>query len=81
MGSLAHALDAIHRAGVNLLNIRSYVDLQDSRSVDFIVTAEGHEQDPNLSSALTDLRRLAAVVKVFGSFPRMESPGRSHAVG
>ena len=67
--SLALALDAIHRHGVNLLNIRSYVrDVANARTADVIVTAEGHELDSNLASAIEELSGLAAQVKVFGSF-------------
>ena len=72
-GSLALALDAIHRHGVNLLNIRSYVrDVANARKADVIVTAEGHELDSNLASAIEELSGLAAQVKVFGSFKSAE---------
>jgi hypothetical protein len=72
VGSLAHALDALNRHRVNLLSIRSYVDLQDARRVDFMVTAEGHEQDEALSGAIRELRQQAAAVQVFGSYRRAE---------
>ena len=79
VGSLAHALAAIMRHGVNLLNIRSYVDLDRRHvgNVDFIVTAEGHEMGPALAGALAELRSLADVVKVFGSFPAAARLARS----
>ena len=79
VGSLAGALECIHRHGVNLLNIRSYADLLDGTSVDFIVTAEGHERDAPLAAAISELQGLAACVKVFGSFPRAERAVRPAA--
>jgi len=73
-GSLAQALDALHRHGVNLLSIRSYVDVHDERRVDFVVTAQGHERDLTIAGALDELRSRAAAVKVFGSFKHAARP-------
>ena len=42
------------------------------RRADFIATAEGHEHDATLAGAIAELTSRAAVVKVFGSFPRAE---------
>ena len=71
-GGLAAALDALNKHGVNLLSIRSYADLVDANTADIIVTTEGHEKDASLAAAISQLKKIAAEVKVFGSFPRAD---------
>lgn len=70
-GTLQAALECLHRHAVNLLSIRSYASGPRSLPgrIDFIATCDGHETDPALIGAITELKSQAAVVRVLGSFP------------
>jgi chorismate mutase/prephenate dehydratase len=35
----------------------------------FFVDLEGHQQDPNVATALDELRRRASFLKILGSYP------------
>jgi chorismate mutase len=75
VGTLADALAVLTRHGVNLLSIRSYTeDAHDPRRVDFIATAEGHEEDSHLSASIAELRAKNAVVRILGSFAVPQGP-------
>ena len=68
MGGLAEALAVLTRFGVNLLSIRSYVDLQDATRVDFVVSCVGHEHETHVEGALRELHGHVASLKVLGSY-------------
>jgi len=67
VGSLARALTIFNSHAVNMRLIQSFTDVNDE-SASFFTELDGHEHDPSLSAALTELQQHAAGVLVFGSF-------------
>ena len=69
-GSLVGVLNVLHTHSVNMIAIRSFVDLHDPKQVDFIATVQGHELDRHLEGAVSELRATMACTRfrILGSF-------------
>ncbi|MBA3468009.1 MAG: prephenate dehydratase [Herpetosiphonaceae bacterium] len=70
VGALVEALNVFAQAGINLTKIESRPTKAELGEYVFLVDVEGHRSDANLATALQELRHIAAIVKVFGSYPR-----------
>lgn len=72
-GALVRALTIFDQAGINLCRIESRPRSGEAWQYVFFVDLEGHEDDPPVRRALTELERRSDMVKVFGSYPRARS--------
>ena len=70
VGALVEALSIFAQAAINLTKIESRPAKADLGEYVFLVDVEGHRSETNVAAALGDLARVAAMVKVFGSYPR-----------
>jgi prephenate dehydratase len=69
-GALYHALGAFAELDLQLTKVESRPTKGWLGEYVFLVDLEGHREDPPVRQALARLRERAAVVKVFGSYPR-----------
>jgi chorismate mutase / prephenate dehydratase len=69
-GALLHLLEPMAR--LNLSRIQSRPTRRKAWEHAFFLDVEGHEQDPNVLEALTELRKVAAAVKLLGSYPQAQ---------
>lgn len=69
-GALVRALALFDQAGINLTRIESRPRPGQRWHYVFFVDLEGHQRDPDVSSALEALRHDSDYVKVLGSYPR-----------
>ncbi len=81
-GSLAEALACLNRHGINMAYIHSYstsryCERATSTTSTFVAEVEGHEKEELLQRGLAELGRLAASLKVLGSFPRRAADAQS----
>ncbi len=70
VGALVEVLNVFAQARINLTKIESRPAKAELGEYVFLVDVEGHRSDANLATALQELQRIAAIVKVFGSYPR-----------
>ena len=68
-GSLFDLLAPISEAGVSMTRLESRPARYTLWEYVFYVDIEGHQQDPAVSKALTELKRHSAYLKVLGSYP------------
>ncbi|MDF3128363.1 prephenate dehydratase [Kiritimatiellaeota bacterium B1221] len=68
-GALFHALEPLHRAGVNLLKIESRPSKQRAWEYTFFVDVEGHAEDPEVRSVLDELADQCQEFTILGSYP------------
>lgn len=73
-GTLYRALACFAEAGINLTKLESRPAKGVLGHYIFLIDLEGHQTDSVVAAALERLRQLAALVKVFGSYPRSEWP-------
>lgn len=69
-GALVEVLDVFRAAAINLSMITSRPSRRKNWEYYFFVDAQGHADDPALTQALAEVRRLCALLVVFGSYPR-----------
>jgi chorismate mutase/prephenate dehydratase len=68
-GSLSELLAPFSEAGVSMTRLESRPARHTLWEYVFYVDVEGHQDDPNVASALAELERRAAYLKVLGSYP------------
>ena len=68
-GSLYHALGPFHRHGLNLVQLVSRPIPHSTFRYRFDMIMDGHPQDPELQSALAEMREWTREVRIFGSYP------------
>lgn len=73
-GALHHCLGAFAERGVNMTKLESRPRRDRFWEYVFFVDIEGHSNEEKISSALADLVRRAAFVKVLGSYQGAERP-------
>lgn len=73
-GTLYRALACFAEAGLNLTKLESRPTKAALGTYTFLIDLEGHRTDPVVARALDQLRALAATLKVFGSYPRVDWP-------
>jgi prephenate dehydratase len=76
-GSLVDALKEFSDRRINLTKIESRPTKQELGKYVFLVDLEGHRVDPKVAEALERVQGLAYFFKIFGSYPRFESPAAS----
>ncbi|SFM53213.1 prephenate dehydratase [Thermodesulforhabdus norvegica] len=69
-GALYRALEPCVRHGVNLTRIESRPARVPLKSYLFFVDLEGHENDPSVRAALSEMEDALPFVKILGSYPR-----------
>jgi chorismate mutase/prephenate dehydratase len=74
-GALHEALQVMARRGLNLTRIESRPSKQQAWEYVFFLDFQGHQDDPVVQGALTELREHAQFVRVLGSWPE-ETPAR-----
>jgi len=67
-GSLYHALGPFHRHGLNLVQLVSRPIPQSTFRYRFDMVLDGHPQDPELQTALVEMREWTREVRIFGSY-------------
>jgi chorismate mutase/prephenate dehydratase len=76
-GALLRILEPLAREGLNLSRIQSRPTRKKAWEHAFFLDVQGHEQDEGLATALMELRKVAASVKLLGSYPQaQDSEGR-----
>lgn len=69
-GGLRRMLEPLEQAGVSMTRIESRPSRSGLWDYVFFIDVNGHEQDAGLSKVLEELRELAPLLKVLGSYPR-----------
>lgn len=73
-GALYESLIPFHRRGINLCRIESRPSRSQAWEYVFCIDVFGHESDPMLREALTDLKDCTSSLRVLGSYPRADRP-------
>jgi len=68
-GALVEVLDIFRRWGINLTKIESHPSPTKTWEYYFFVDIEGHAEDENVRSAMTEAREHCRQLEVLGSFP------------
>jgi chorismate mutase/prephenate dehydratase len=68
-GALYSALEPFHRLKISLSKIESRPSRRKAWEYFFFVDVEGHCEDPQLITALSELRKHCSFVKILGSYP------------
>ena len=68
-GLLYHLIDPLAKAGVSMTRIESRPSRQGKWDYVFFLDVAGHAEEAPLKNALDDLREIATVCKVLGSYP------------
>jgi chorismate mutase/prephenate dehydratase len=69
-GGLRRMLEPLENAGVSMTRIESRPSRSGLWDYVFFIDVHGHELDSNLSNVLDELRELAPLLKILGSYPR-----------
>lgn len=69
-GALFKVLEPLARNGISMTRIESRPSRQATWEYVFFVEVLGHQSDPTVSSAFSELAKEAALFKILGSFPR-----------
>lgn len=72
VGALHHALQAFSGNGVNMCKIESRPNKTKAWEYCFFVDVEGHTDDAPVKKALEELEHQCTVLKVLGSYPRLQ---------
>ena len=75
-GALHKALAVLDSAGLNMTKIESRPSKLKNWEYFFFVDVEGHAADDSIQAALGKLEPHCTILKVLGSFPRVQSTGR-----
>lgn len=74
-GTLLQALEVFAARGINLSKLESRPSRSAAWEYVFWTDLDAHQAEPACASALDDLRAVATLVRVFGSYPRVADPG------
>lgn len=69
-GLLYHLLEPFEKQRVNMTRIESRPSSQGKWAYVFFIDIDGHSEDPPVARALADLRGVAKLFRVLGSYPR-----------
>jgi prephenate dehydratase len=69
-GSLVGALQPFATRGINLTKIESRPTKAALGAYWFLIDCEGHEDDPPVAAAISEVRAITAGMRVLGSYPR-----------
>src|SRR5206468_6481720 len=69
VGALRDVADVFARRAINMSSIQSRPSRRRAWDYVFFVELAGHEQDPVIAEALSELQRHCAFLKVLGSWP------------
>ncbi len=70
VGALNDILSVFKKYGLNLTKIESRPTKRKAWEYLFFVDFTGHQSDPHIQKALTDLKRSCLTVKILGSYPK-----------
>ncbi len=73
-GSLYQMLKPFEERGINLTRIESRANRGTIRGYNFFVDCTGHHQDPQLQGILDEVEEHTTMLKILGSYPRMNPP-------
>lgn len=73
-GALYRALEPFYRLGINIGKIESRPSRRKAWEYCFFLDVDGHATDEAVAQALGELLRHCTLVKILGTFPRVESP-------
>lgn len=73
-GALFKTLRPIAERRINLTKIESRPHGERLGRYIFLLDVDGHRTDPDVAAALEELRKMTAMLKVLGSYPRAEIP-------
>ncbi len=71
-GVLLRILEPLARRGINLSRIESRPARRQAWEYVFFLDLDGHESDPEVASALDEVRAASAGLKLLGSYPRVD---------
>lgn len=69
-GALIEILDPFRKYGVSLTSIETRPERPNKWSYVFFIDMNGHIQDPNVSAAISEIRRVVKELRVLGSYPK-----------
>lgn len=69
-GGLLTLLEPLERAGISMTRIESRPDKSAMWEYVFFIDVDGHEDDGSLKTVLQELREIAPMLRVLGSYPR-----------
>lgn len=75
-GSLHRCLGVLAAAGLNMSKLESRPDRRHPWEYVFWVDLDADATDPSTATALDEMRRVAAMVRVLGSYPRAAEPAQ-----
>jgi chorismate mutase/prephenate dehydratase len=78
-GLLYRLLQPFETHGVNMTRIESRPSSLGKWEYLFFVDIEGHAEDPPVAAAMRDLKRVAKLFRVLGSYPRAVLPEERQA--
>jgi chorismate mutase/prephenate dehydratase len=78
-GLLYRLLQPFETHGVNMTRIESRPSSLGKWEYLFFVDIEGHAEDPAVAAAMQDLKRIAKLFRILGSYPRAVLPEESQA--
>lgn len=80
VGALHTMLEPFKQCGVNLSNIVSRPSKQEAWQYMFFLECQGHHEDENVARAIKEIESFSLFVKVLGSYPRAQRPGKETAL-
>ncbi|NVK37872.1 MAG: prephenate dehydratase [Gammaproteobacteria bacterium] len=69
-GALYHVLEPFHQAGVSLTRIETRPSRSGAWNYNFFIDFEGHTEDANIQSVLSEVGKAASELKILGSYPK-----------
>lgn len=73
-GSLFSILKPFEKGKINLTRIESRTTRKSLGEYHFFIDFEGHREDPEISKILNDIKSATTMIKILGSYPRMNFP-------
>lgn len=73
-GALYDCLLPFHHGGINLCRIESRPSRRRPWEYLFFIDLSGHQSDPPVRQAMTELGKHSSIIEVLGSYPRAEQP-------
>ncbi|MCB1175205.1 MAG: prephenate dehydratase [Leptospiraceae bacterium] len=73
-GSLYGVLQPFQKGGINLTRIESRTTRRSFGEYNFFIDFAGHRNDPEVQAILKEIEASTSVLRILGSYPRMELP-------
>lgn len=69
-GALIEILKPLSAHGVSMTSIETRPERPNKWAYVFFIDMDGHQQDPNVSAAIADIRPLVKDLRILGSYPK-----------